>query len=222
MTALSPVTSLAATPARQASGEKASEITSDFDTFLRMLTVQLQNQDPMNPIESSDYAVQLATFSGVEQQVKTNDLLSDLASGFQSMGLADLAGWIGKDVRSTAPVAWEGAPLTVLPDPEPGATRATLVVRDARGDVVSREEIPPRATEYQWLGADATGMPLTRGAYTLTVESQRGEAAATTRPVEHYARVVEARGGADGPRLVLAGGAEVAANSVTGIREARD
>ena len=43
-------------------------INSDFETFLKMLTAQMENQDPLNPIESSDYAVQLATFSGVEQQ----------------------------------------------------------------------------------------------------------------------------------------------------------
>jgi len=49
-----------------------TEISSDFETFLRMLTVQMQNQDPLNPVDSSDYAVQLATFSSVEQQVQTN------------------------------------------------------------------------------------------------------------------------------------------------------
>ena len=44
-------------------------ISSDFETFLRMLTVQLENQDPLDPTDSADYAMQLATFSGVEQQV---------------------------------------------------------------------------------------------------------------------------------------------------------
>lgn len=43
---------------------QTAKITSDFNTFLRMLTVQMQNQDPLKPIESSDFAVQLATFSG--------------------------------------------------------------------------------------------------------------------------------------------------------------
>jgi len=49
-----------------------------------MLTVQMQNQDPLNPVDSSDYAVQLATFSNVEQQVQTNDILRELQS---QMGL---------------------------------------------------------------------------------------------------------------------------------------
>ena len=51
-------------------------ISSDFETFLKMLTVQMENQDPLNPTDSSEYAMQLATFSGVEQQVLTNDLLN--------------------------------------------------------------------------------------------------------------------------------------------------
>jgi len=40
-------------------------VSSDFDTFLKMMTTQVQNQDPLNPVDSSDYAVQLATFSSV-------------------------------------------------------------------------------------------------------------------------------------------------------------
>ena len=54
------------TSAGAADGSAAAE-SSDFETFLKMLTVQMQNQDPLNPVESTDYAVQLATFSGVEQ-----------------------------------------------------------------------------------------------------------------------------------------------------------
>ena len=50
-----------------------SALSSDFETFLKMLTVQMENQDPLNPVDSADFAVQLATFSSVEQQVLTND-----------------------------------------------------------------------------------------------------------------------------------------------------
>ena len=56
----------------------ASKISSDFETFLKMLTAQISNQDPLNPIDASDYSTQLATFSGVEQQVLTNDLLRQI------------------------------------------------------------------------------------------------------------------------------------------------
>jgi flagellar basal-body rod modification protein FlgD len=69
-----------ATPAPPAApAPPGRAISSDFNTFLRMLTVQMQNQDPLDPIDSADFAVQLATFSGVEQQVRTNELLGQLS-----------------------------------------------------------------------------------------------------------------------------------------------
>ena len=76
---------------------------SDFETFLKMLTTQIKNQDPLNPMEGTEFAVQLATFSGVEQQVQTNTLLQQMLSNGTN-GLGELSGWIGRDVRTTAPV----------------------------------------------------------------------------------------------------------------------
>lgn len=73
---------VSAPTAQQATSKK--EISSDFETFLRMLTVQMQNQDPLDPVDSSDYAVQLATFSNVERQVQTNDLLRELKGSLAS------------------------------------------------------------------------------------------------------------------------------------------
>jgi len=224
MTALSPLTTPASvTPATNGTAEgasgKTSKISSDFDTFLRMLTVQMQNQDPLNPVDSADYAVQLATFSGVEQQVRTNELLSGMQSRFQRAGLADLGNWIGKDVRSSAPVLYDGSPVTLSPVPAPGANSAVLVARDGTGRVVSRETMPASSAPYQWLGADATGSPLPTGLYTLSLESMSGERVLSTTPMEHYARVVEARTTPDGTRLVLSSGVEVAVDAVTALRQ---
>ncbi|NHB75626.1 flagellar hook capping FlgD N-terminal domain-containing protein [Rhodobacter calidifons] len=195
-----------------------SKITSDFNTFLRMLTVQMQNQDPLKPIDSADYAVQLATFSGVEQQVRTNQLLADLQSKFQQLGLAEMAGWVGKEARSNAPVLYEGSPITLSPNPAVGSDRAVLVVRDSAGRLVSREEIPVSIEPYQWLGAGIDGAPLPTGTYTITLESMRGDTRIDARPVEHYARIVEAKGSSTGTTLVLRGGIEVPASSVTALR----
>ncbi len=196
-----------------------ANITSDYMTFLRMLTVQMQNQDPLNPIESSDYAVQLATFSGVEQQVRTNELLTQMATRFQQFGMAEMAGWIGKEARSDAPVHYDGSPVTLMPTPVAEATRAVLVVKDAQGNLVAREEIPVSASPYQWLGAGADGMPLLPGAYSIALESLKGEEVIGTRPVEHYALVTEVRSGTEGTKLVLEGGLEVAASSVSALRD---
>lgn len=81
-------------------------INSDFETFLVMLTAQLQNQDPLNPMDSSDYAVQLATFSGVEQQVLTNELLRGLGAEGRIDNLASVAGWVGwRPARKGPPIS---------------------------------------------------------------------------------------------------------------------
>lgn len=206
-----------ATPAQAAGTGKLS---SDFNTFLKMLTVQMQNQDPMNPIDSADYAVQLATFSGVEQQVRTNQLLQDMQSRFAQMGMADMATWIGKEARSDAAVVYAGAPVTLSPNPVAGATSVTLAIRNESGTLVAREEIPVSAQPYQWLGAGADGSPLPPGRYTITQESLIDGEVVDSRAVEHYARVVEARGGSGGTSLVLQGGVEVPATRVTALREA--
>lgn len=206
------------TPAPPSVGS-ASNVTSDYMTFLRMLTVQMQNQDPLNPIESSDYAVQLATFSGVEQQVRTNNLLAEMATRFQQFGMAEMAGWIGKEARSNAPVYYDGSPVTLSPNPAVESTRAVIAVRDAQGNLVAREEIPVSASVYRWLGAGADGMPLPTGVYSITLESLKGEDVIDTRPIQYYALVSEARGGPGETKLVLKGGVEVAAASITALRE---
>jgi flagellar basal-body rod modification protein FlgD len=213
--AISPAAN-AATPS-PATGQ-ATKISTDYNTFLRMLTVQMQNQDPLNPIESSDYAVQLATFSGVEQAVRTNELLTEMTSRFQQFGMAEMAGWIGKEARSNAPVHYDGSPVTLSPNPAQGATRAVIAVKDAQGNLVTREEIPVSAAPYRWLGAGADGMPLPPGTYTVSLESMQGENIIDTRPIEHYALVTEARGGVEGTKLVLEGGVEVLATQVTALR----
>ncbi|NPD17519.1 flagellar hook assembly protein FlgD [Xinfangfangia sp. D13-10-4-6] len=198
-----------------------SAITSDFTTFLKMLTVQMQNQDPLNPVEATDFAVQLATFSGVEQQVQTNQLLGAMGQQFALMGMSQLAGWVGQEARAPADVVWFGGdPITLSPNPAATADQVVLVVHDARGNLVSREDLPVGAAPYQWLGGDATGTPLADGRYILTLESWQGGELLGESPVEYYAKITEARGGANGTTLVLEGGIEVPATSVTALRHA--
>ena len=211
--------STAAARAEGSSPASSSGLTSDFDTFLRMLTVQMQNQDPLNPMEASDFAVQLATFSGVEQQVRSNQLLQDMLNQFSLLGMAQMAGWIGQEARAAADVVWfEGNPVTLSPNPASSADRMILAVHNAAGELVAREEMPPGATNYEWLGRDAAGVTLPEGRYVLTQESWRGEELLREDPVEYYGLVTEARGSSTGAILVLQGGIEVPASSVTGLR----
>jgi flagellar basal-body rod modification protein FlgD len=206
------------TPQTQTPAARNRALTSDFETFLKMLTVQMKNQDPLNPMESSDFAVQLATFSGVEQQVKTNDLLTKLTDGFAG-GMSDLAGWIGKDIRTAGNARFDGVPLTLYPgsDFRSGET-GFLVVRDEGGSPVARYPLPWTGEPVTWAGAGSDGSPLPPGAYSFKVEVMNGETVAKTVPVEHFARVNEIRTAASGPVLVTEGGVNVEAREVTGVR----
>lgn len=205
------------TAATPTSGSK-SMISSDFDTFLKMLTAQMQNQDPLNPIDSTDYATQLATFSGVEQQMRTNDLLASLGSQMAVLGMSQLAAWVGQEARADAPVWMDGDPVTMQLSPAIGADSAVLAVRDAAGQLISREDVPTTPGLYDWLGGDAAGDPLPVGLYTLSLESYSDETLLGESPVESYARIIEARNGAAGATLVLEGGVEVPSSRITALR----
>lgn len=191
---------------------------SDFETFLKMLTTQMQNQDPLNPIDSADYATQLATFSGVEQAVRTNQLLEAMQSQFGLLGMAQIAGWVGQEARAAAPVFVDGTPVTLSPNPAATADRAVLVVKDAQGRTVAREDIPVSAADYDWVGTSATGEPLPQGVYSLSLESYYDDSLITSSPVEYYAPIQEVSNGAGGTSLVLRGGIQVLATSVTALR----
>ncbi len=209
----------AATTATTAKTGASTVISSDFQTFLTMLTVQMQNQDPMNPIDSADYAVQLATFSGVEQQVLTNQLLQAMQGSFGVMNMSQLAGWVGQEARVAADVYFDGTgSVTLAPNPAAAADQAVLVVKDSAGKLVSREALPLGTAPYEWLGADAAGDPLPAGRYSLSVESSKVGEVLGTDPVEHYGRVVEVRGGSGGAAIVLEGGVEVSADAITALR----
>lgn len=208
-------------PAPQAKRENAgTKISSDFETFLKMLTVQMQNQDPLNPVDSSDYATQLATFSGVEQQVQTNDLLRALSGQMGAGGLSQLAGWVGMQARAAVPAYFDGTPVTVVPDVQRGADMAQLVVRDGAGAEVQRLTLPLDNAPVEWAGVMANGTPLPPGHYSFeTVSVALGEVVATT-PAQVYAEVTEVQV-ADGVNtLVLRGGHIVPASEVTAVRDA--
>lgn len=215
---LSPATT-AFSAATTASADKAtSAVGADFETFLKMMTTQMQNQDPMNPMDSSDYAVQLATFSGVEQQTKTNKLLEGLQTQFGMLGMAQMAGWVGNEARAAMPVWVDGDSVDLSPNPPAEANRAVIVVSNAAGDVVNRFDIAPLAKDITWDPVDISGQPLPTGTYNFQLESYRDDEQLSTVGVEVYAPITEVRGGSAGMTLVLSGGIEVPVSSVTGLR----
>lgn len=197
---------------------KSSGVASDLQTFLKMLTAQLQNQDPMNPLESTDFAVQLATFSGVEQQVQTNQLLANLASSFGISDLSKAAGLIGDEVRSAAPPHFDGAPLNLYFDVPKSAFGAEMVVRNASGFEISRQAIEPGTKDGVWSGLGEGGAPLPAGAYSFAVEVPKPDGTVDTLPVHSYSRVAEAEAVDGRVQLILASGGRVGFDEITGVR----
>lgn len=212
------VDSISAPPQAGARTGSGAAPASDYQMFLKMLTAQIRNQDPLNPIESSDYAVQLATFSGVEQQVRTNELLEALAGGLGADGMARYADWVGAEVLAPAPVRFDGTPVTLYPEPADGAERTFLVAHDANGREVLRQEVPVSAEPVTWTGTGPADGQVLPGTYRFTLESLIGDQPPQVSDVSHFARVDEVRQSAGGPKLLLAGSGEVAPSLVRALR----
>jgi len=193
-------------------------LSSDFETFLRMLTTQMRNQDPLNPVESSDFAVQLATFSSVEQQVQTNELLTGLGAQMATLGMGQFPGWIGLEAEVRAPVLFTGDPVAVETEVDPRADAAELVVTDVQGNEVMRAPLPPESGPLLWAGRDRQGQPLPEGRYTLTVLSLAAGQTVASHDAHMRARVAETRLDGGAVRLVLENGQSVAPAEVLGLR----
>jgi len=193
-------------------------ISADFETFLKMLTTQMRNQDPLNPVDSADFAVQLATFSTVEQQVRTNDLLTGLGAQMGALGLGQLSGWIGLEAEAQLPVAFDGRPVQLTATVDPLADAAELVVTDQQGVIVQRQAIAPQSGRIIWEGRDPAGLALASGTYEISVQSKRQGEVIARHDIHVNARISEARQEGGETRLVLDTGQRLAASDVLGLR----
>lgn len=214
MDVISPIGAPATTPPKT----EAAKISTDYQMFLKMLTAQMKNQDPLNPIESSDYATQLATFSGVEQQVKTNQLLESLTGQLGISGMGQLAAWVGMEARAAVPALFTGAPISVFPAPAKDADKAVLVGYDAQDQEVSRQDIAVSTDPLQWTGTTATGGQMMPGNYSFRLESYLAGKLTANDPVEVFSRLTEVRQSTNGAVLVTESGATVLPSEVKALR----
>lgn len=194
-------------------------LASDFDTFLQMLTTQAQNQDPLNPIDASDFSSQLATFSGVEQQIKTNELLEKIAGQTNTGTLQTYGSWIGMEALAKAPVRFEGQPIVLRPELNPSADKSYLVVTNFNGQEVERRALGADTKQVTWTGVSQSGGSHPHGTYSFAVESHKeGEDVKTTTALA-YSRVEEIRTQGTNVTLRLSDGSEVVASDVTGLKQ---
>lgn len=160
----------------------------DFETFLKMLTTQIRNQDPLNPMEGSEFAVQLATFSGVEQQVKTNDLLEQMSGQLGANSLSTYSDWIGRQVRTTGQIFFGDNPLIMDISPDPAADRVVLVTKDSYGRRISAEEVGKGDGLVEWYGVDTNGARLPLGFTAFHWKAIAGTRWSNKETCQHIAR----------------------------------
>ncbi|KUJ78988.1 flagellar hook capping FlgD N-terminal domain-containing protein [Ruegeria profundi] len=202
------------TQVTSASQSRTSSIASDFDTFLLLMTTQAQNQDPLEPIGSAEYASQLAQFSMVEQQVQTNDRLSELALTLGSVKLDELANWVGMSVQTTS-FQFDGDPVTMHGQAAAEADSAEMVIVDSEGTEVDRVSIPVTQSEFTWDGIASDGSPLPPGSYSATLESYYEDELISTLSVSPFSKVVEAQAADGTVSLTLDNGQSVPVWMVT-------
>ena len=201
-----------------ATGGNSAVLSSDFETFLKMLTTQMQNQDPLNPVDATDYATQLATFSSVEQQVMTNDILSQLSTQIAGTQFQQLAAWVGMEALARAPVQFNGQAIELRPDVASSADSARLVVRNEDGDLIATHQIDINDPFFSWDGTDIAGDTVPPGVYRFEIESYDGEDLLSTHTAQAYNRITEVRDEAGFVYLTLSDGTLIDAGSVTGLR----
>lgn len=213
-------TSTASIVGTQTVPEKSADISADFDTFLSLLTAQLRSQDPLNPVNSTDFIAQLASFSTVEQQTRTNELLSDFFAGFDETGaISDYVSWIGQDVAAPISASFDGsAPVDFQVPSFDAQGSATLTIMNDFGSAVAEVAISSTDSTYSWDGRISDGGIAPPGEYSAKITITTPGRDPITQSVPAFIPVREVRSEAGSPVLVLEGGATIPPDSVTAVR----
>ncbi len=170
--------SAAANLQTNAANSKAT-LTDNFDTFLTLLTAQLQNQDPLEPVDSTEFTNQLVKFSGVEQQIETNAALANLIAITASSTAASLSGYLGQTVEvqsATGELTENG--IDWLYDLPEGVESVIISIQNDAGAIVYTEKVDAPTigkNEFSWDGTLANGTVLEDGTYSLLIGATDGD-----------------------------------------------
>ena len=162
-------------------------LASNFQGFLTLLTTQLQNQNPLDPLDTNQFTQQLVEFAGVQQQLNTNDSLATLVSLQQTAQSTQALGFVGKTAvvngstaaLSNSTATWE---LTV-----PSASNVNVTIANSTGQTVFSGTYSVAAGSNQpftWNGQGNDGTQWPDGSYTLTAtakDSSGNSVAVTTQ-----------------------------------------
>ncbi len=215
----------AATPTQQSqSGVSQATLTADYEAFLQLLTAQVANQDPLEPMDSSTFVTQLAQLSQVEQSIMTNAHLEGISSQLLASTALSDAALIGRDVlTSTSKVGLGpsgGADMSYKLAANASSVTATILSEQGVA-LRSFEGLPTTAGtthDLHWDGNDFHGLPLPAGSYTVKIEAvnSAGEPIAYETFAQSEVESVLFVGGES--MLELANGDVIPATSISAVR----
>jgi flagellar basal-body rod modification protein FlgD len=189
------------------SGIAANTLAGNFQTFLTLLTTQLKNQNPLDPLDTNQFTSQLVQFAQVEQQLKSNDQLATLVSLQQTAQATAALNFVGEKVGvagATAPLS-NGSATWNLTVPKPAT--GTVTITSATGQTVYSGTYAMSAgtQPFTWDGKDASGLQWPDGNYTISVTAQDANGLPVAVPTEIEAVVDSADLTQSPPVLSIAG-----------------
>ena len=180
MTTIADLQSVLNAPAAKATTNSSADAQ---DRFLKLLVTQMQNQDPLNPMDNAQVTTQLAqlnTVTGIEQLNKTLGQMAASSAAQQSLQAAML---VGRDVLVAGTnMSFSGQPVTFGVDVPKAVDGMTITISDSKGNVVESFQAgaqPQGATTFQWDGLDSAGKLLPSGNYAISASAYAGGAAVT-------------------------------------------
>ena len=188
MAVVSSVSPLSTATASATGDVAAKGLASNFTTFLQLLTTQLKNQNPLDPLDTNQFTQQLVQFAQVEQQMKSNDQLTSLVALQQATQSSAALNFVGSKVVVDGKTAQltQGQATWGFSSPRPAA--ATLNVTDAQGQTVysSSYTIQSGPQNFVWDGRDTNGRLWPDGKYSLSVTAKdaNGQGVAISTEVE--------------------------------------
>jgi flagellar basal-body rod modification protein FlgD len=198
----------AATAAASGAAASNTRLAGDFNTFLTLLTTQLQNQSPTDPLDANQMTNQLVQFASVEQQIAMNQNLERLIALQQAAQLTASAPLVGQRVEIEA----DRVPLQdgrgEIRLPAAGAARfAEITIADGNGRAVRQQVVSlgTAASSWTWDGRDAAGRTLADGAYRVAVTGRGANGEAVSLPFTVAGTVTGAEQGSGGLSLTVGG-----------------
>lgn len=177
-----------------------ASLAEDFTQFLTLLTVQLQNQDPMSPMDSTEFTNQLVAFTQVEQSINTNEKLDSLVALGVSDGLSSAQSYVGNDISYvSSEFYFDGSPQDMRYSLSSEAASATMRIYNEDGAVVYEEDVSTMsgAHEISWDGRLTGGGLAKDGTYEIVIDAldQNGDSISATTVVTGQVQGVESQNG---------------------------